>query len=102
MDVELTPLLHENPSSSKNADSKSKKWPVLTAVHRFRMACALALERHAGNAHDAGKALLISKEWSEAAISKARNLLQFIREWHHNLITRGHIFDEDRCVFCIY
>lgn len=37
MDVELTPLLHEDPSSSENADSKSKKWPELTDVHRFRI-----------------------------------------------------------------
>ena len=98
MDVDHTPLLHEDPTSTENAVSQPSKWPVMTVVHRFRLACALALERHNFSAHAAGEAPKLSKEWAIQAADKAKNLLSHIRTWHDNLLNRGHVFDEDRCV----
>jgi hypothetical protein len=96
MDCEHPTLHVEVPAPSHSVAAEPSASPALSDKLRFRIAAVLAFANHSGNAHDAGEALMLDKEFSGAAKAKNRNLLQFIRDWYGNFIVRGHIFDEER------
>lgn len=98
MDCEHTQLLHEFTVGSHHAALEPDESPKLDDKHRFRIAAVLSFAEHSGNAHDAGEALKLRKEWAQTAMDKGKNLAKFIRDWYGNFVVRGHIFDGARCV----